>query len=208
MSNTVEPSAGTDASSHVDFLRLLDADLAGVSLVVVHGRSGTGKSTSLQHLLARHPRFAGQVYEVVRPAFRDPLPERSDRPVLVDEVLRPRDVATVGRLLGRGHVVMVASHVPPSLYAPFRLRWRMRTFSSNRDDGKLGWELDRLGVPYSSEALHRFRRRFGANFIDLRIVLERSPGRSLDAALAYFERTCRLETRRRERGTGGRSAVR
>ena len=73
-----------------DFLGLLAEDLARVRTLVLHGRSGSGKSTTLRHLLGNRPEVFGEDPVVLdaRPMGWAAAADLRDRTVLVDEVLR------------------------------------------------------------------------------------------------------------------------
>ena len=46
---------------------------------------------------------------------------------------------------------------------------------------------------FSKSLWQPFRRRVGANYVDVEFILERRPGASFDEALAYFLKFCQLD---------------
>lgn len=186
----------TDADDHgyVDFLSLANADLEGVRLIVLAGDSGTGKSSALRFLANEHPHLAGRPRRWMRPALGDvEVGETRGHLVLLDEIDQSWQLRLVRDLLRADNVVAVASHVPIVRFTWLRLRYRVRAFSTDRDDGKLAGVLRHRGVPFDPADVRRFVARFGANVVDLGCILERSPGRPFGQALAHFERFCALQ---------------
>lgn len=178
-----------------DACGLARVDFAGVRLIEFHGCSGSGKSTAIGYLCGHHPQFRDREPATVAP--HRPLPSVSRGSlVVVEEVHEVRHLAAVVALLRRGATVLAASHLHPAWFAPLGLRWRRMWFRLDRDWTKISRHLDRLGVEHSAEAVRAYCRRYGANYVDVGIILERSPGTSFDAALARFDRRCRMDVRR------------
>lgn len=163
-----------------DFLGLDQTPLATERLVVFCGRSGSGKTTAIEHLLTRHPAF--RVGDVV----------------VLDEITRLRELGLVLRLLLRGERVVAASHVPRWAFLPFRLLTPTALFRTDRGVGKLARYLDRLGISYSTDALERYARRYGASYTEIDIMRELAPDTSFDRILRRFEKLHRLRRRRAE----------
>ncbi|HMO83570.1 MAG TPA: hypothetical protein PKC18_01485 [Lacipirellulaceae bacterium] len=179
-----------------DHCRLADADFRGVRLVEFCGGSGAGKSTAIAYLCTQHPQFRDRPVTTVDPARPLPATTAAGELVVVEELYRRRHLGAVVALLRRGATVLAASHLRPAWSAPLGLRWRRRSFTLDRDWTKIVRHLQRRGVPHSDAAVRAYCRRYGANYVDAEIILERCPEASFDAALARFERHCRLELRR------------
>lgn len=183
-----------------DYLGLDRMDLARFRLLVFIGRSGSGKSTAIGHLLDAHPSFRGRESAVLhRPSFAGPsgLPPL----VAVDDLVEPRELRVVLDLLRSGRTLLVASHLDaawyrvPSLFVPTII------FRTDADESKIGRYLGRRGVAASDDATRAYVRRFGATYTDADIILERYPGRSFDDALGRFERYCEVTVHPRGRVT-------
>jgi hypothetical protein len=99
----------------------------------------------------------------------------------------------VAALLRRGATALVASHLRPAWSTPLGIRWRRRWFRLDRDWRKISRYLDQQGVEHTAAAVQRYCRRYGANYVDAALIMERRPDATFDAALAHFERFCRLE---------------
>ena len=142
--------------------------------MLFHGESGSGKSTSVEWLLRNHPAFTAGDWEVI------------------DEVRVAKDMARVWRALRAGKRALVATHVRPRWYAPLRLYGRQAGFELDAYPVKISHWLGQRGVSASAAAVAAFCRRYGANYIDVRLVLDHTGGRDFDYALARFRRDCSL----------------
>jgi hypothetical protein len=183
-----------------DFLGLRGCALHGVRLLVFAGVSGSGKSTAMRFLEREHPQFRGMPSAVLSP---NPTPDAlgdSRRFVLVEEVQRPRELKAVVQLLRLGHTVAVASHLPLAWYAPFRLAWRCRFFQTDRDAAKISRYLSRRRLRFTEAAVADYCRCYGASYLDVAHILERFPLDDFDRAYGAFQRLCRIERGRMERG--------
>jgi hypothetical protein len=168
-----------------DYLGLLQQPLDRLRLLVFHGASGSGKSSQIAMLLARHPELAGRPVSHATPLDR--IDGRHDVLVL-DELKGLRDCACLGPALRRSRLLLVASHVHPTLLWPWRLGRAQRCFRIDPLGHKLARAMQRRGVRYSERALTAFVARYGANYTDLDIVLEQTGVNDLDQALALFAR--------------------
>jgi energy-coupling factor transporter ATP-binding protein EcfA2 len=175
-----------------DYLGLDRIDLARFRLLVFTGRSGSGKSTAIGHLLSTHPSFRGRESAVLRrPSFEGPsgLPDV----VAVDDLVEPRELRVVVDLLRSGRTILVASHLDAAWYRAVSLFVPAIFFRTDADEAKIGRYLEKKGVAASEDATRAYVRRFGATYTDADIILERYPGRSFDDALTRFDRYCELE---------------
>lgn len=180
-----------------DHLGLCDADLSGVRLLVLHGASGSGKSTYLHHLLRRHPAYRGQSVTLVRggPIDWSRLGCPDGDIVLLDELLCNRDVAFVAQLLRRGYRVAAASHLHPALTALLGIGWKTRQYATDRDARKIERYLAGRGIRYSPKTVAAFCRAHGATYTDADIILAHVGGKDFDRAFLKFQRFCTLERR-------------
>ncbi|MFN2443024.1 MAG: hypothetical protein ABR517_10095 [Thermoanaerobaculia bacterium] len=175
-----------------DYLGLGRIDLHRFRLVVFIGRSGSGKSTAIDHLLATHPAFRGRESVVLqRPLFAPP--DGLPGVVALDDLLEVRELRVVAGLLRSGRTVLVASHLGPMWYQLLSLFVPAIVFRTDRDEAKVARYLRGKGIDASASATRAFVRRFGATYTDIDIILDRYPERSFDDALARFQRFCRLE---------------
>lgn len=175
-----------------DYLGLDGIDLARFRLLVFIGRSGSGKSTAIGHLLSSHPSFRGRESAVLpRPSFRGP----SELPavVAIDDLVELQELKVVVDLLRSGRTILVASHLGAAWYRILSLFVPAIIFRTDADAAKIGRYLEKRGVAASEDATYAYARRFGATYTDADIILERYPGRSFDDALDRFERYCEVE---------------
>lgn len=176
-----------------DAYRLDAADFRGVRLVAFCGVSGAGKSTAIDHLRREHRDFRDRPSVVVSADEARGLTDVRGRVVVVEEVRRLRDLRGVWTLLRGGATVLAASHLGAGWLAPFRLLGGIRCYTIDRDWRKIARHLDRSGVAYTPAAVQAFCRKYGANYVDADVIVERRPGATFDVAFAEFERYCRLE---------------
>jgi hypothetical protein len=176
-----------------DFCGLADADFRGVRLVEFFGVSGAGKSTAIGFLCREHRDFCEREAVVVTPGETDVRDVPDGSLAIVEEVRQPRDLRCVVSLLHRGATALVASHLRPAWSAPLGIRWRRRRFRLDRNWRKISRYLDQQGVGHTTAAVQHFCRRYGANYVDAALIIERRPDATFDAALAHFERFCRLD---------------
>jgi len=170
-----------DALDFDDALGLAGRSFAGVDLVSFHGRSGSGKSTAIRYLLARHPDFQAENRAA-----------RSREVTVFDDLLTPCEIGDILRALRRGHRVLAACHFPRRWLAPLRLPWRTAAIDLDAYPEKIGRWLTARNIPHTPEAVHHFCRCYGANYTDAAIILERFPDQSFDQALSRFMRECRI----------------
>lgn len=172
-----------------DFLGLAARDFARHRLVVFRGCSGSGKSTAIDWLLRSHPDF---VRKDVTRMDGPPLiaPESLSSLTVVDEIVSPRELPLVARFLARGATLLVATHLSPAWFRPFQMAVRTSIFTTDVDRAKIARHLGRLGLPATPRAVDLYVRRFGANYTDIDIILERCPAPTFDAALATFTKFC------------------
>ncbi len=161
-----------------DYLGLAETSFVGVDAVTFHGASGSGKSSAVEFLRQRHPRFDASSSEAV---------------AVLDDLESLRALPQLVRRLQAGRRVLAACHFHPRWLVPLRVRWRIASFALDSLSAKIERWLTAQDVPYTPEAVDAFCRRFGANYTDAALVLEYSPGESFDAALARFLRECRVE---------------
>ena len=173
-----------------DFLALAAHDFSRCRLVVFYGCSGSGKSTAIEWLLRSHPDFAGRdAVRIEGPPLR--VPEEVAPLVVLDEITAPRELLLVARLLARGSTLLVASHLRPAWYCAFP---RASVFTMDADRAKIARHLGRLGLAASPHAVDLYVRRFGANYTDVGIILERHPAPTFDLSLGAFLRFSHLTT--------------
>ncbi len=172
-----------------DYLGLLDRPLAPLRLVVFHGASGSGKSSQIALLRARHPELAGRD---VRIAMPEALPPGPLDVLVIEEIEFAAQLRCLAPALRRARLVLAACHVDPAWLCPWRLAVRSRCHRLDHLPHKLARALVRRGVRHSPAALAAFVARFGANYTDLDIVLEHAGVDDLDRALALFARGGRI----------------
>lgn len=157
-----------------DHLGLASSDLDGIRLVVFRGRSGSGKSSYVRWLLENHPELRGGDVAVV------------------DEILHTWELPLLARVTRRSRLTLAASHLPTWVHRTLRPLGRLRVYDLDRGAEKIRLWLAARGVASSATGRAEFTRRFGANYTDAELLLERYPGVGFDRALARFTRECRI----------------
>jgi len=180
-----------------DFAGLAERTGAGDRWLALGGPSGSGKSTYARWLLDTHPGWQGPAHVLcARPldlGVADPLEPRI---VVVDEVVTLWQLAGVVRLLGRGHRLIVCTHLPAMAFLPLRALFRGRFVSTAvAGEAKVARELARRGLRYSEAAVRAYVRWFGPVYTEIDIVLERCPGEDFDRSLRWFAKFHRLDVR-------------
>ncbi len=186
-----------------DHLGLLARDLSDVRLLALHGVSGSGKSTAIAWLLQAHPAFRGRpCSHITGPAIDWRRLDRSTELVVVDECRGLRDLGGLVRLLGRGHRVLAASHLPLATSRVLGLAWPVLALATDRDPAKIERYLKTRGAAFSAGRVRTLCARFGASYAWVDLILEFDGGRDFDRAYNRFERCCRVEVTptRPERG--------
>lgn len=172
-----------------DFLDLDSRELERTRLLVFCGRSGSGKSTAIDHLLRVHPSFRGRDRKRLGGSPLDwsrltPSPRPSL--IVLDEIVRWRDLSPVARLLRDGNTVLAASHLPPAGFAIFRLFVTVACYRTDRQSAKLARYLERSGLSFTPAALEAYVRRYGSVYTEIEIMRERVPETSFDRMLRRF----------------------
>ncbi|HEX9710153.1 MAG TPA: hypothetical protein VGB42_09340, partial [Candidatus Thermoplasmatota archaeon] len=121
------------ATAFDDYLRLGDALLSGTRVLVLRGRSGSGKSTYLRWLVGTHPDVAGA--------------HAAGELATLDEVLDARGLPALWRAARSSRMTVAASHLPGWAHVPLRALGPLRVLDLDRPLTKLrGW-LDARGIP-------------------------------------------------------------
>lgn len=170
-----------------DFLKLKDSSFSDVRLVVLSGRSGSGKTTALNYLVHEHVDFKDSDVTILSPApiNWDGLKVAGDI-VAIDELLFLNDLVQVYKLILCGKSVLAASHLPAPLFYPLLYLCSARLYQTDRDCEKLAYYLNEKQIRYSQQALRCYKSIFGSVYTDLDIILERCPGDEFDRALYRF----------------------
>ena len=159
-----------------DFLGLRSADLSRNRLILFYGRSGSGKSTAIRFLVDRNS--PGSF-------------------VVIDEVLRLRDLLQVVPILRRARKALVATHVHPIVFRILFPMTRIKAYQTDRDRAKTARYLNERGISASAEAIEAYVRRYGSTYTDADLILERFPSRNFDQAFCRFEKFCRIRITRK-----------
>jgi len=177
-----------------DHLGLLDRSFESMRMIVFTGMSGSGKSTCIDLLLARHPEFAGQEFTKIGPApINLPEVDPSTKLVAVDELQTFGELRHIAKLLRGGHTLIVASHLHPAWVSVFNMKWPAHHFYTDRSTEKLQHFLEERGVRFTPERVREFGEVHGANYTDLEIILEHTGGEDFDLAFERFRRSARIE---------------
>ena len=157
-----------------DALNLLGLTFSARRGVVFCGRSGAGKSTAIRFLLERHAQFSHRRSEVH----------------VLEELYDWRDARRLWPFFGHRRPVLVASHWPLWLHRLMAPWLGVHVVDLDAPRIKIERALARRAITASAPAIQHFCSRFGANYTDLQIVLERYPGMDFDQAWRRFLREC------------------
>lgn len=153
-----------------DFLNLAAFDASSYKLVLFHGRSGSGKSTSMRFLQSR----------------------MSQPVVVVDEITTLRDFFRTLRTLRSKGTVLAATHISPLWFRLIR-PWSIAVFRTDGEAAKIKRYLDRIGVHSSHAVVEAYARRFRATYTDAEVIMERWPAASFDESFARFQKLGEIE---------------
>ena len=125
-----------------DFLELKTASFRSTRLAVFTGVSGSGKSTAIQWLIQHHPDFQNRPIERVIGGGLDwTVPAVENGLVVVDDLIRPRELYKLIRLLIRGNQVLLAAHLHPAWFALLRIGWSTQLWRTDVNREKLARHL-------------------------------------------------------------------
>ena len=181
-----------------DFLGLDERDLSRCRRVLFYGRSGSGKSTAIEHLL--ETQFADRSHRsIVGPPFEH-IEQPFDRGVViaVDEIESFLDLRHLLPVLRLDATLLIATHVAPALF-PVVGCFPDAVFRTDRDSEKIGRYLARRNLAASAAAVREYCTRFGATYTDVDLILERYPNRGFDEALGRFMKFDCIEMSSRQR---------
>jgi len=177
-----------------DYHRLMSLDLVSTRLLICQGMSGSGKTTAIEHLCEHHPHLCDRDVRTFRlTGPRCQLPTLHNQLVVLDDIRFLRQLRPLGQLLRAGNTVLVASHLAPLFFLPWRLLWSSRVFVMDQNEEKIERYLAHKQVSFSRQAVVQYCHLFGANYLDVDFILERRPDADFDEALAYFLKFCQLD---------------
>jgi hypothetical protein len=177
-----------------DFLNLKTAQFRSFRLVVFTGVSGSGKTTAIQWLIDHHHDFHDRPVSRVAGGGLDwAVPNVDDGLVVVDDIIRLKELAKVIRLLLRGNQVLLAAHLHPACLVPLRMVWPAHIWRTDLNREKLERHLQARHIEFTRAAVDSYCDEYGSSYLDMAHILERYPGCSFDHALRLFRKYCRLE---------------
>jgi hypothetical protein len=183
-------------SGYDDFMGLSGLDLTGKRLIVFTGISGSGKSSAIHYLINRIPEIDRQGYELIDGDKPEWGTHYKTKWIVIDEVVDIQNTWHIRQLLRKGHRLLVASHLPVSLFKLMCLGHPGLYLYTDRESRKLARYLENAGVVYDSSSLNHFVNRFGQSYNTLEVVLDYSRGNSLISSMEVFDRHCTLSLSR------------
>ena len=121
-----------------DYHRLMSLDLVSTRLLICQGMSGSGKTTAIEHLCEYHPHLSDRDVRTFRlTGPRCQLPTLHNQLVVLDDIRFLRQLRPLGQLLRAGNTVLVASHLAPLFFLPWRLLWSSRVFVMDQNEEKI-----------------------------------------------------------------------
>ena len=178
---------------YLDYLGLARLKPHDFDLLVFTGCSGSGKSSAIAYICERHACYAeaGLLSSRVEPLYRQgQIRSNLPRYLVLDELLEFRDLLLVRHLLRKGHRLLLASHLKEQWLKLLTIGYRSRFYATDQGVSHLADYLQLKGISASQRVLQDFQRRFGANFTDMRIIIERYPDKNFDRAYHYFSKFC------------------
>jgi hypothetical protein len=160
-------------------------DLSRCRRVLFYGRSGSGKSTAIEHLLETQFVHRARRYLLGPPFDRLVRPLDRGTVIVVDEIESFRDLRQLLPLLRVDATLLIATHVAPAWF-PLAGCFPDAVFRTDADSEKIGRYLARRNLTASSSAVLEYCRRFGATYTDVDLILERYPHLGFDEALGRF----------------------
>jgi hypothetical protein len=177
-------------------MNLSGLNLMDSRLLVFTGISGSGKSAAIQYLLERFPEIEGQGYETIVGNKLEWMPRYETKWLIIDEVINLFDAWRIRRLLKQGHRLIVASHLPASMFKVICLCYAGLYLCTDGESRKLAHYLSNKGIVYDACSMNRFISQFGQSYNTLDVVLSYSQSATLSMAMEYFDRQCRLSLSR------------
>ena len=167
-----------------DFLGLKETNFANTKLLVFTGISGSGKSSYLKFLAQAHPDFKNlsQVWIWTMHQSFQVKPTQKKELFLIDEINSPLQLLSLIRIKKSTAQWVFASHIH-RLWFRLLTQEKIKFYHTDHSSKKLETWMHRWGVSYSKESLLAFQKKYGANYVDLQCILERSPKKDLDYAL-------------------------
>ena len=161
-----------------------------VRLIVFSGVSGSGKTTTLQHLVSCHPHYQHELRtDITGSPINWTRISPSTRLVVIDELVSLSDYWYLIRLLHHGHYVIAASHLPNIYLRLLALIWSIRIIRVDKDYRTISHYLQQEQIHYSDAAVRDFCSVLGSSYVDTKIILEQYPSCSFDEAWSRFKRT-------------------
>ena len=168
-----------------DFLGLKQTNFTNTKLVVFLGISGSGKSSYLNFLARAHPDFKNLSQKWVwtmHQSFEVKPTQKKDL-FLIDEITSPFQLTSLFRINKSDAQWVVASHIHRLWFRLLLPKEKIRFYHTDQSSKKLETWMHRRGVSFSKESLLTFQKKYGASYVDLQCILERSPKKDLHYAL-------------------------
>ena len=151
-------------------------------------------SVAIQWLIDHHHDFHNRpVVRVAGGGLDWAVPNVDDGLVVVDDIIRLKELAKVIRLLLRGNQVLLAAHLHPACFVPLRMVWPTHVWRTDLNREKLERHLQARHIEFTRAAVDSYCDEYGSSYLDMAHILERYPECSFDRALRLFRKYCRLE---------------
>ncbi len=102
---------------------------------------------------------------------------------LIDEITSPFQLTSLFRINKSDAQWVVASHINRLWFRLLLPQEKIKFYHTDHSSKKLETWMHRWGVSYSKESLLAFQKKYGASYVDLQCILERSPIKDLHYAL-------------------------
>jgi hypothetical protein len=157
-----------------NIVEIKDIPFAYNDSVVFFGKSGCGKSFTIDYLLNNESYFLGL---------------DKNRLVILDEIITGRNLVNFYLQMLNGKIVLAASHLPKFLFLPaYLFGKKIKLVSLDVKSDRIECFLQSRNLKYSPETLNRFIKKYRANFTDLEIIIELFPNQNFDISFYQFEK--------------------
>ena len=164
----------------------MQEDFSDTNLLILIGRSGSGKSTMMQHLAAHHPAYQHLCHKTC-------MPEQNDKPaqaelLLIDETRSFRDLLWFMKHKRKDQKTIMASHWPKwAVYLLARLH-NGHVYEMDQDAQKITHALDKRNMQYSPQTIAEFMQLYQGSYYDLQLIIETQPNeRDFDKVWRIFK---------------------
>ena len=148
-----------------DYLNLRNKSLSKV--IILYGRSGSGKSTYATFIKDMHPDYK-----------------------VIDEVWSIWQLAKLFYFRIKFKKIIICSHLPKRYFLFFSNK---RFYDMDNYPEKIKFALEKREFTYAEKSIELFYSRFKTSFVDMNIILETAQSHDFDEVLENFLKKYKIE---------------